>query len=179
MPDPQGSGVGLVAWIGLGANLGNPLVACHRAVARLQGHPRIRVVACSPFYLTEPLGPVRQPWYVNGVVGVQSVAGPRALLGLLHKLEAGFGRNRHREERWGPRHLDLDLLFYGPRVVRCRTLCLPHPRLHVRRFVLRPLADMVPGFIHPVFRKTVDTMLQEVDDGSRVVSLSPGSVVTP
>ena len=175
MSDPQRlelKSVACVAWIGLGANIGNAPAICHRAVACLHGHPRVRVVAQSPFYCTEPIGPIRQSWYVNAVVAVESRMGPRALLRLLHHLETSFGRNRPCEKRWGPRRLDLDLLFYGHRVIRCRDLRLPHPRLHQRRFVLRPLCDIAPSFVHPVFGKTVDIMLRDVDDSARVEPLS-------
>ncbi|MEO5341245.1 MAG: 2-amino-4-hydroxy-6-hydroxymethyldihydropteridine diphosphokinase [Magnetococcus sp. MYC-9] len=157
-----------LAWIGIGSNRGNALLTCRRAIALLRGHPHIRLVVCSPLYRTEPVGPVRQPWFVNGVLGVESELGPQALLRLLHRLEHHFGRNRRREKPWGPRRLDLDLLLYSQRVVHHSTLHLPHPRLHLRRFVLRPLADVAPTLRHPLFGKTVDTMLQEVDDTGRV-----------
>lgn len=155
-------------WIGIGSNRGNALRTCRRVVARLRAHALLRVVAQSPFYRTEPVGLIRQPWYINGVVGVESRLGPRALLRLLHRMESAFGRNRRREKRWGPRRLDLDLLFHGSRVIHCRDLLLPHPRLHHRRFVLRPLADVAPDWIHPLFGKTVDILLREVDDTARV-----------
>lgn len=163
-----------VSYIGLGANRGRSLAVCRRAVACLRGCPCLRLVAQSSFYRTEPVGPVRQPWYVNGVIAVESLLGPRALLRLLHRLEARFGRNRQKEKRWGPRRLDLDLLFYGHRILHCRDLSLPHPRLHQRRFVLRPLADISPSFVHPILGKTVDTMLREVDDSAEVSWLSSG-----
>ena len=169
-----------MAYIGLGANLGNPLISLRKADQYLQGHhPYIRVVARSPFYRTEPVGPIRQSWYVNGVIVLESRMGPRALLRLLHHLEARCGRDRRQERRWGPRPLDLDLLFYGSRVVHSRDLSLPHPRLHQRCFVLRPLADVAPDFVHPVFGKTVDTMLQEVDDDSSVERLFVGRMGSP
>lgn len=132
----------------------------------------MRLVAQAPFYRTEPVGLYEQPWYINSVIALESHLEPQALLRTLLALETEFGRNRHLEERWGPRHLDLDLLFHGDRIVNTRALCLPHPRLHQRRFVLRPLCDVAPHFIHPVFGKTVDTLLQEVNDGARVERVS-------
>ncbi len=177
--EPSTDSIGLplspvVSWIGVGANRGSALLTCRRAVARLSHRASLRLVAQSAFYRTEPVGPVRQSWYINGVVGVASWMGPRALLRLLHRVEADFGRHRHRETRWGPRCLDLDLLFHGDRILRCRDLCLPHPRLHQRRFVLRPLADVAPHLVHPLFGKTVDTLLQEVDDTARVEPVGTG-----
>lgn len=159
------------AWVGVGSNQGNARLICWQAIARLRAQARVCTLVQSPLYHTEPVGPVHQPWYINGVVGIQSTLGPKALLRLLHRIEAGFGRCRQREKRWGPRRLDLDLLFHGDRVIHCRTLHIPHPRLHQRRFVLRPLADIAPDLIHPLFGKTVDRMLQEVDDTAQVEPL--------
>ena len=128
-------------------------------------------MAVSPFYRTAPVGLVSQPWYINGVVVVKTAWGPRALLRFLRRMETRFGRNRKHETRWGPRPLDLDLLFYDNRIIRSPTLLLPHPHLHRRRFVLVPLADTIPKHIHPVLCKTVDTLLSEVDDTSLVERL--------
>ena len=170
-PETDPAFLAALIWIGVGSNQGNVLPTCRRAVARLGGHPSIRIVLQSPFYRTEPVGPVRQSWYINGVLGVQSHMGPRALLRLLQRVERSFGRNRQREQPWGPRPLDLDLLFYGDRIIRCPALRVPHPRLHQRRFVLRPLADVASTLHHPIFGKTVDSMLQEVDDTAQVEPL--------
>ncbi|MBF0128000.1 MAG: 2-amino-4-hydroxy-6-hydroxymethyldihydropteridine diphosphokinase [Magnetococcales bacterium] len=164
-----------VAWIGVGGNLGNALRVCGRAVERLGDHAGVRLVARSRFYRTEPVGPVRhQPWYVNGVVGVETWYGPHALLRILARIETSFGRERGGELRWGPRPLDLDLLLHGNRVLRSTDLILPHPRLHLRRFVLQPLWEVAPALVHPVFGKTVDTMLREVDDTGQAIPWSDG-----
>ncbi|MBF0448682.1 MAG: 2-amino-4-hydroxy-6-hydroxymethyldihydropteridine diphosphokinase [Magnetococcales bacterium] len=160
------------AWIAIGTNQGNASALYRRAVERLRHHPRgIRLIGQSSLYRTEPVGSVRQPWFVNGVVLVETRCGPKALLRTLHRIEASFGRNRDREQRWGPRRLDLDLLFYGKRIVRHKTLKIPHPSLHLRRFVLAPLAELSPHLLHPVLGKTVDIMLQCVDDTARVEHL--------
>ncbi|MBF0294181.1 MAG: 2-amino-4-hydroxy-6-hydroxymethyldihydropteridine diphosphokinase [Magnetococcales bacterium] len=160
---------GRVAWIGIGGNLGNALAHCRLAVARLTGRQDVRLLAMSGFYLTEPVGPVRgQPWYVNAVAVVETRCGPRALLGILMRIERSLGRRREREVRWGPRRIDLDLLLHGDRIMNSPDLILPHPRLHRRRFVLLPMAALAPDLPHPRFAKTVDTLLRDVDDRGRV-----------
>lgn len=140
------------AFIGLGSNLSHPrrqLARAIRAIARLPG---VRVLAVSPNYLSAPVGnSAPQPDFVNAVVAVRTTLPPRALLAALHRIERRHHRRRERElHRNAPRTLDLDLLLYGRRRVRLHGLALPHPRMHERAFVLRPLADVavaatVPG----------------------------------
>lgn len=169
-----------IAWIGLGSNLGNPLMACCRAVERLRSHPGLRLVAKSPFYWTQPVGPVPgQPWFINGVVAVETCMGPQALLRLLFEIEFSLGRRRAGVIRWGPRRMDLDLLLHGDRVIRTADLTLPHSQLHKRRFVLQPFFDVAPDWVHPVYGKTIDTMLQEVDDTCQVTRWSEGRRLFP
>lgn len=162
-----------LAWIGLGGNHPDTLSRMRRALVRLDRHAGLTLLAFSPLYRTEPVGPIRhQPWFWNGVAALACrTSGPRALLRLLQRLEREAGRDRGHEIHWGPRPLDLDLLFFGGRVIRSRSLILPHPRLHARRFVLRPLADLAPGWIHPTCGKTIDRLLDEVDDTARIIRL--------
>lgn len=140
------------AFVGLGSNLSHPrrqLARALRAIARLPG---VRVLAVSANYASAPVGStLPQPDYVNAVVALRTTLGPRALLAALHRIERRQRRRRDREpHRNAPRTIDLDLLLYGRRRVRQPGLALPHPRMHERAFVLRPLADVaatvtVPG----------------------------------
>ncbi|MBF0588812.1 MAG: 2-amino-4-hydroxy-6-hydroxymethyldihydropteridine diphosphokinase [Magnetococcales bacterium] len=165
--------VSRLSWIALGTNQGDSIPLYRRAVDRLRSHPSgIRLIKCSSLYLTEPVGSVRQPWFVNGVVMVESPWGPVSLLRRLHRIESSFGRNRRREVRWGPRRLDLDLLFHDDRVISSKNIQLPHPELHKRRFVLTPLAEISPQLVHPIIGKTVDRLLQCVDDTATVKRLT-------
>lgn len=159
----------MLAYIGLGSNLGDPLENCRRALEEIAAAPGNRVVRCSPLYRTEPVGKKDQDWFLNGVVVVETKLPPRKLLAVLLAIEKKMGRERR--ERWGPRLVDLDLLFYGGQVVRERSLRVPHPRAHERRFVLIPLKDVAPRLKHPLLGKTVSRMLQELPAEEEVVPL--------
>lgn len=140
-----------LAYLGLGSNLAHPrrqLARALRAIARL---PRLDVVAVSPNYATAPVGAdAPQPDYVNAVVAIRTTLGPRALLARLHAIERRHRRRRDREPaRNAPRTLDIDLLLYGRRRIRLPGLTVPHPRMHERAFVLRPLADVAAVAIIP------------------------------
>jgi 2-amino-4-hydroxy-6-hydroxymethyldihydropteridine diphosphokinase len=140
------------AFIGLGSNLSHPRRQLSRALRAIARLPGVRILAISPNYASAPVGSdAPQPDYVNAVVSVRTTLAPRALLAALHRIERRQRRRRDREaHRNAPRTLDLDLLLYGRRRVRQHGLALPHPRMHERAFVLRPLADVgaavtVPG----------------------------------
>ena len=148
------------AFIGAGANLGEPVRQLRQAEQELRQTRGMKFLAASSFYRTQPMGPVEQPPFVNAVFSIEPEIGPRELLSLLLDIEQKMGRVR--KERWGPRLIDLDLLFYGDAVIGGEGLEVPHPRLHERRFVLAPLAEIAPGFVHPVLKKTVSELLAEL-----------------
>jgi len=156
----------LLAYIGIGSNLGEKLENCLRAVEAIGSDARNCLVRCSRFYRTEPMGKKDQAWFINGVAAVETAMGPRELLEFLLSVEKEMGRAR--KERWGPRIIDLDILFYGDRVLNEEGLQIPHPRLHERRFVLVPLKEIAPGLVHPVFHRTVSQILGELDAEEKV-----------
>ena len=149
--------------VALGANLPSPIHGGPRetleAALKALDRAGLRVVARSAWYETAPVPVSDQPWYVNGVAVVTSPLGPAEVLDLLHRIEAAFGRVRTGPN--APRVLDLDLLAYGDRVSTDRPQ-LPHPRLHERAFVLRPLADVAPDWRHPVLGIGLDEMLARI-----------------
>jgi len=135
------------AAIALGSNLGDRRANLDGAVARLGASPGIRLLARSAWHWSAPLGPP-QPDYLNGCAVLETTLTPEALLDRLLAIERQFGRVRG--ERWGPRTLDLDLIFFGQRQLRGARLHVPHPCLRERAFVLEPLAEIAPGWIDPV-----------------------------
>ena len=136
------------AWIGLGSNLDGPEAQLQRALEALDRLPRSRVVACSSFYRSAPMGPADQPDYVNAVAALDTGLSPLELLDALQAVEAAQGRVRG-PERWGPRTLDLDILLYGAERIDTPRLKVPHPGMAQRPFVLWPLAEVAPGLEIP------------------------------
>jgi 2-amino-4-hydroxy-6-hydroxymethyldihydropteridine diphosphokinase len=139
-----------IAFIGLGANVGHPRRQLARAVERLAALPRTRLLRVSGNYVTAPIGAAAQPDYVNAVVMLATALPPRALLARLLAIERRQGRRRGpNAPRNAPRTLDLDLLLYGRLRLALPALTLPHPRMHERAFVLRPLVDIAPAAAIP------------------------------
>jgi 2-amino-4-hydroxy-6-hydroxymethyldihydropteridine diphosphokinase len=134
--------------IGLGGNLGTVRETFRHALLDLESHEGIRILRRSGLWTTEAVGPP-QPDYLNAAVLVESTLPPRRLLDLCQAIEARHGRDRRREQRWGPRTLDLDLLVADGVVCRGPKLELPHPRLAERAFALEPAAEVAPDLIHP------------------------------
>lgn len=130
------------AYIGLGGNLGDPVANMQAALAQLSQTPQITNVRCSPFYRSAPVGYLDQPDFINAVAQLSTTLSARALLDALLATEHALGRERTFAN--APRTLDLDLLLYGDIQLDHPALTVPHPRLHLRAFVLRPLADLSP-----------------------------------
>jgi 2-amino-4-hydroxy-6-hydroxymethyldihydropteridine diphosphokinase len=159
--------VATLAFIGLGSNLDHPRRRISKSVASLARLPRTRVLRVSPNYVSAPLGvPGPQPDYVNAVALVSTRLAPRVLLNALLAIERRQHRRREQGRRNAPRTLDLDLLLYGRRRIRVAHLTVPHPRMHERAFVLRPLADIAPAIKIPG-RGAVKTLLASVS-GQRI-----------
>jgi len=136
-----------LAYVALGANLGDPASTIRAAFGALANLPASRIVRCSSLYRTAPVGLTDQPDFINAVALLDTTLGPVQLLAELLAIECRFGRRR--AERNGPRSLDLDLLLYDERRFDQPELTLPHPRLHLRAFVLRPLAEIAPDLRLP------------------------------
>jgi 2-amino-4-hydroxy-6-hydroxymethyldihydropteridine diphosphokinase len=153
------------AFVGLGSNLGERETTLKAAIGRLRTVPNVEVRAVSSLRDTEPIGYTDQPRFLNGVVELETSLSARSLLGLLLELERGFGRDRSTGPPMGPRTLDLDLLVYGDATIDEPLLVVPHPRLHERRFVLEPLAELDPGLEVPG-QGSVQALLSRLDSGA-------------
>jgi 2-amino-4-hydroxy-6-hydroxymethyldihydropteridine diphosphokinase len=152
----------------MGANLGDPESALERATNLLRLNPNLTVTAMSSTWLTEPVGgPPGQDWYYNRVVMIASDLVPLQLLAILLEIESQLGRIRR--ERWGPRLIDLDLLFRNQDVLDSPELTLPHPRLHERAFMLFPLREVAPQWVHPVLGLNVGELLLRLPPSTQQV----------
>jgi 2-amino-4-hydroxy-6-hydroxymethyldihydropteridine diphosphokinase len=146
-------------YIALGTNLGDRLANLHAALRSLP--TAVTVIDESPVYETPPWGYEDQPAFLNMVVKTETELEPEALLTYLKQIEAELGREK--SVRWGPRLIDLDILFYDDLVIDTPPLVIPHPRLHERAFVLVPLANIAPNLNHPVLHKKIRGLLTEID----------------
>ncbi len=154
-----------------GSNTGNPAMNCDRVFSVLsEGCPAVRLVEKSPLYLTSPEEIAEQPWFVNACGKLETFLEPFKLLRYFKEIEAGFGRD-FSSMRFGPRVIDLDILFYDNIVFNTPELVIPHTKMNVRRFVLKPLSDIAPLLKHPVTGKSVSAMLDETDGDRQTVLL--------
>lgn len=147
----------MTVYLSLGSNMGDRDANLRQAIAELPG-----VTKVSPIYETEPADFIHQPWFLNCVVELETDLPPAELLRTTQAVEQKLGRSRIIPR--GPRTLDIDILTYGEQRVKTPTLTIPHPRMTTRRFVLAPLMEIAPEFVHPVTGRTAVEMLGDVTD---------------
>lgn len=148
------------AYIALGSNIGDRESYLRFAISELEKAQNCRVLTVSSFINTKPQGFTEQDDFLNGCLKLETLMTPFELLGLLLDIEKKAGRVR--DVRWGPRTLDLDIIFYDDIVMSDKTLRIPHAQAHKREFVLAPLCEIAPGLLHPALNKTVEEMLEEL-----------------
>lgn len=155
------------AYIGIGSNIGHKIDHCKRAISLMGKLEGCSVRLQSPFYRTEPVGVEGQDTFVNGVVCVDTDLSALTLLKRLLKIETDMGRVRLK--KWDARVIDLDILLFGSRVINKPDLIVPHPLMHLRRFVLTPLLQIAPDLIHPVLCQSIKELAGVVPENGQAV----------
>lgn len=155
------------AYIGIGSNLGDKLNNCLKAAEQAKEIPGCGFQALSRFFRTKPVGVAGQDWYINGVIALRTDISARDLLKALLAIEVQMGRER--KQKWGSRAIDLDILLYGEDVIREDGLKVPHPYMHLRRFVLVPMVQLAPDVIHPVLGQTMNELLEQLPEDGQAV----------
>jgi 2-amino-4-hydroxy-6-hydroxymethyldihydropteridine diphosphokinase len=155
-------------YLSLGSNIGDRAENLRTAIEKLSDTGN--VVAVSSFYETEPVETAPQPWFLNCAVKLDTEKMPRQLIGSILSLEQSMGRQRRPEK--APRTIDIDILLFGSSIVELPSLTIPHPRMHERRFVLEPLAEIAADVRHPVFKRTVRELRDALPAGQQVKKLA-------
>lgn len=156
-----------IVYLCLGSNSGDRLKFIEQAVSFLNLAENIKIVRTTALYETEPWGVKKQNWFLNMIVEIKTNLKAQDLLLKCLNIEKTLGRNRKKEQKWGERPIDIDIIFYDKEIINTEILTVPHPRMHERAFVLVPLLELIPDFIHPVLHKSVSELyddLQEVEN---------------
>jgi len=153
-----------VAYIGIGSNIGDRIGYIQQASCHLNYTKGIRVLESSSFYETEPVGYKDQPWFINAVLKIKTELSPNELMNHCLRIEKQLGRTRHPEApENGPRTIDLDILFYDNGIFKNDIVEIPHPRLHERAYVLVPFLELDADFIHPVLKKSISELHENLE----------------
>jgi 2-amino-4-hydroxy-6-hydroxymethyldihydropteridine diphosphokinase len=151
---------GNIAFIGIGSNVGDKISNCKRAIAEITQHEGNRLIAQSSLYKTEPIGYTQQDWFINCVIEIETNLTAYELLNVLEGIELSMGRKR--SFKWGPRIIDLDILFFNQETIQCEELMVPHPELEKRAFVLVPLCEIAGDYIHPVLKQSISQLVAQL-----------------
>ncbi len=166
---------GIICYIGIGSNLGNPLQNCSNAIEKVSCIDGVQLIKTSSFYYTEPVyinADNHKDWFINAVAEINTNLSARDLLDKLQGIETAMGRIR--ELKGESRIIDLDILFYGQDIINEDNLYVPHPELYKRRFVLVPLSEIASFYIHPAFGVSIRGLKERLKDQS-IVELYKGS----
>jgi len=161
-------------YVSVGSNMGDRLDNCRNGIDSIDRQTGAAVLRCSRFYRTEPVDFKEQDWFVNAALEIETVHDPSCFLKILQSIQWNAGRMRDKV-RFGPRILDLDIIFYDNLVALTSDLIIPHPRMHERRFVLKPICDINPEIVHPVIQKSVKEILNEVSKEGQDLVVIPST----
>lgn len=168
---PADSPLPTSVFIGIGSNVADRIAACREAICRLGSKSGIRIKKISSLYETDPVDYLKQDRFYNAVIGIETSLSPDALLEECQEIERRLGKKIVIPK--GPRTIDLDLLFYHDRIIKAPGLQIPHPAIPDRAFVLIPLVELVPAFIHPALHMSVTDLLHHLNDPSSVRKIAP------
>lgn len=155
-------------YLSLGANLGDKLKNLNDAIASLKKH--LEVTSISKIFKTEPWGNLDQPSFYNMCIKANCILSPQELLKTIKDIELELGRTK--TEHWGPRLIDIDILFFNDLILKEEDLVIPHPFLHERSFVLVPLNEIASDFIHPILKNSVSKVSKELKDTSKIEAIN-------
>ncbi|HEY5124012.1 MAG TPA: 2-amino-4-hydroxy-6-hydroxymethyldihydropteridine diphosphokinase [Ignavibacteria bacterium] len=155
-----------VVYLGLGSNVGNRLSYIKKAVGKIKSDKSFKIIRCSSIYKTEPWGKKDQEEFLNCALCISTGLNPFELVMKLKNIEKSLGRKK--KETWGEREIDIDILFYDDLIYSDDDLSIPHMEIHNRRFVLVPMCEIAPDFVHPSFDKDIIELLEITRDNSNV-----------
>lgn len=162
-----------IAYLGLGSNLGDRVGFVQQATSLLSGDENIKLVSTSSFYETEPWHFKTNNWFVNAVIIISTSYTPVDLFRVCQRVETQLGRKRENENEYSDRTIDIDILFYDNEIIDKHEagieLTIPHPRVHERAFILVPLLEIAPAYVHPVLNKNISDIYDDIDDPEAVV----------
>ncbi len=162
-----------LAYLSLGSNLGDRVGFIQQATSLLAGDEKIKLVSTSSFYETEPVDFKTDNWFVNAAIIISTTYYPEELLNVCLRVESQLGRKRNDESGYNDRTIDIDIMFYDNRIIDEHEngieLTIPHPRMHERAFMLVPMLEIAPSYIHPIFNKTVSDLYDEIESPEDVV----------
>lgn len=152
-------------FLSLGSNLGDRLSNIQHAVSSLSMHDKIKIVKTSSFYETEPWGNKNQDWFINAALALDTELSCLELLEICQNIEAKLGRIRKQNEKWAQRAIDIDILMYDDNIIALEDkLVVPHPLAHLRAFVLVPMLEVKSDLVHPVYKKTIAQLYDELQN---------------
>ncbi len=161
-----------LVYLGLGSNIGDRVGFIQQATSLLGGDDNIKIVSTSSFYETEPWHFKTDNWFVNAVIAISTSLYPHELLKVCNRVESQLGRKRSDESGYNDRTIDIDILFYDDKIYSEDEsgveLTIPHPRVHERAFMLIPLLEIAPLYVHPVLKKTISDIYEDIDDPETV-----------
>ncbi len=157
-----------IVYLSLGSNMGDRLGYLQQATSILAAHKDINIVSTSSFYETEPWQMESKNWFVNAVVQISTTLSPEALLDETQRIEVQLGRTKNSAKDYADRTVDIDLLFYDDLIMHTGELTVPHPLMHKRAFMLVPMLEIAQDYVHPLFKKTISALYDELENPEMV-----------